>query len=308
MNNITYASIADLRVSQILSADFLQMVADRNALPNHPALHYAGDLFGRGTDTIKIPHNSLPGYDALIQTADGSAVGNTAFVDGSTTISVARYSKSYAPTDLAKFSSPSGEFAPGRFAEDAILSGALNLTDLIANLVDGFSNTVGATGVDLSLANWLAGLGLLEVTCQGAIGEGAVMAVLHTQQVSDLRTAIGTNAAGALQWYPPSMDQLVIRGNGYRGRYMGVDIFASSRVPTANAGADRAGGLFVKGAICWADMGVQAEGPMQLAIGGKVLFEVDRDAPAGITKYVSHAYQGASEGIDAYGVSVITDA
>lgn len=308
MNTITYATLADLRISQILSADFLQLIADRNALPNHPALHYAGDLFGRGTDTIKIPHNSLPGYDALVQTADGSAVGNTAFTDGSTTISIARYSKAYAPTDLAKFSSPSGEFAPSRFAEDAILSGALNLTDLIANLVDGFSNTVGATGVDLSLANWLAGLGLLEVSCQGSIGEGSVMAVLHTQQVSDLRTAIGTNAAGALQWYPPSGEQLAIRGNGYRGRYMGVDIFASSRVPTANAGADRAGGLFVKGAICWADSSVQAEGPMQLAIGGKVLFEVDRDAPAGITKYVSHAYQGASEGIDAYGVSVITDA
>lgn len=307
-NEISYALISDLRVAQVLSGDYLQLIADRQALPNHPALHYWGDFFGRGSNQAKIPHDSLPGYDSLVLTADGAAVANSAFVDGSTTLSVARYSKAYAPTDLAQFTSPSGEFTPARFAEDSVLSSALNLTDLIANLVGGFSNTVGTSGADFSLANWLAALSALEISCQGAIMPGSVMAVLHSVQVGDLRTAIGTTSGGAIQWMQPSQDQMIIRGNGYRGQYMGVDIFSSSRVPTANAGADRGGGMFVNGAIVWGDMSVQADGADQLVIGNKVLFERDRTAAAGVTQYVTHAYQGASEGIDGYGVSIITDA
>jgi len=39
-----------------------------------------------------------------------------------------------------------------------------------------------------------------------------------------------------------------------------------------------------------------------------VLFEQDRTAKSGLTAYVSSAFLGASEGIDACGVSIITDA
>jgi hypothetical protein len=134
------------------------------------------------------------------------------------------------------------------------------------------------------------------------------MFVGHTQQLGDLRTAMST-VGGAIQWYLPSQQLLPIRGGGYRGRYMGVDLFASPQVPTANAGADRAGGMFVRGAVLWADMSVEMDSDLnQIVIGNKVLFERARTAKSRLTDFVSSVYFGVSKGIDLLGVSVITDA
>jgi len=308
-NEILYAGVADQRTAEILSGDYLMLIAARDALPQHPALAYLGDLKGRGSNVIKIPHLGLMGYDLPSQTADGAAVANTALSDGSTTVTVARYSKAYEQSDLAKFSDGLGVLDGSVWAADAAASHSLALTNAIANLVDGFATTETETGVDFNLTKWLSAIGKLEVNVQSAIAEGQAMVVFHTQQVADLRTAIATLAGGALQWYPPSQPQLTVAGAGYRGRFMGMDIFASGYVPTANAGADRAGGMFVRGAICWADMGVAGESNAdQLVIGGKVLFERDRTAKAAATAYVSHSYFGVSEGIDLLGVTVVSDA
>ena len=83
----------------------------------------------------------------------------------------------------------------------------------------------------------------------------------------------------------------------------------TTRVPTANAGADRAGGMFGGGAIIWADGTIPGEAdPNQLMIGDKILFERVREGRAGLTAYVTRKFLGFSEGIDAAGASLITDA
>lgn len=308
-NEILYAGLADQRLAEILSVNYIQMIADRNALPQHQALHYVGDLAGKGSTSIKVPHIGLWGYDLPSAVGEGSAVVNTALSDSSTVVSVAKYSKAYEQGDIAKFTDSLGILNAQTFAADAMASSQLKLTSLIAALMGGFSQVAGATGVDFSLANWLAALALLEVGTQGSFAPGMAMAVLHPQQLGDLRTAIGTASGGAIQWLPASQDQLVLRGNGYRGQYMGVDLFSSSYVPTANSGADRAGGVFVKGAVLWGDMSISADNdPNQLNIGGKVLFERDRNALSALTAYVSHSYMGVAEGLDLNGVSIITDA
>lgn len=309
MDPILYAGLADARTAEVLSTNFLLLAADRNALPQHPALAYDGDYARLGTRTRKVPHFGWGGYSRPQVVADGAAVPRSTLTTGSTTVTVARRSQAWAPSDLAKLTDPNGGIMnPAAFAAEASAAHMLALTDLIAGLVGGFSNPVGTSGADLTIANFLAALTLLEAGYQSAIGEGAAMGVLHTQQLADLRTAIGTSASGAMQYSPAAQDQLALRGSGYRGRYFGVDLFASGYVRTANSGADRAGGIFVRGAIVWADASQVAEGPDQLVIGDKVLFERQRDARAGLTDYVSHSYFGASEGIDAFGVSVITDA
>lgn len=307
-NEILYAGLADQRLAEVLSVNYIQMIADRNALPNHPALHYAGDLAAKGSTSIKVPHIGLWGYDLPSQVAEGMAAANTALSDNSTVVSVAKYSKSYEQGDIAKFTDSLNVLNAQTFAADAMASSQLKLTQLIGSLMGGFSSTVGASGVDLSLANWLAALALLEVGSQGSFGPGMAMAVLHPQQLGDLRTAIGSASGGAIQWMQASQEQMVLRGNGYRGQYMGVDLFSSSYIPSANAGADRAGGVFVKGAVIWADMSIQADNdPNQLNIGGKVLFERDRSASSALTQYVSHSYKGVAEGLDSNGVAIITD-
>ena len=305
-DEIIYSGIADLRTAQALSAEILLLLADRNALPNHPALLYAGDAIGRGSSVLKVPGVGLGGYDLLTAPGDGSAVANTALTDAAYTVTVARYSKSYEASDLARLTDPAnGKIKISEFAMDAVQSANNTLVSLVANVTDGFAATVGATGVDLSVANFLAAIQTLEV----AKNVGPYMAILHPQQMGDLRNAIAAVTGGAVQWLPASQEQIQILGNGYRGQWMGVDIFSSSYVPTANAGADRAGGMFARGAVIWADSSVPDEGdPNQLVLANKILFERERTAKSGLTAYVTHYYCGVSMGIDAAGVSIITDA
>lgn len=303
-NEILYAGVADLRTAEALSGEFLYLLAARESLPAHPALMYAGDAQGRGSVAVKVPHVGLNGYDLLSSIADGSAVTNTALSDGSTVITIGRYSKAYEASDLVRLSDQ-GLLSAQAFAQDSVASVAHTLVSLVANITDGFSTTVGTSGSNLTVANFLAAIQGLEV----ANVPGPYMAILHPQQMGDLRADLAATAGGAVQWMPASQAQINLLGNGYRGQWAGVDLFSSTSVPTANAGADRAGGIFGRGAVVWADSSIPSENDAsQLIIGGKVLFERDRTARNGLTAYITHAYLGVSEGIDAAGVSIITDA
>ncbi len=304
-NEIIFSGIGDLTVAESLSNAYILLAAERQALQNHPALMYVGDIgVGARSNTIKVPHLGLMGYDLLASTGDGSAVANTALTDGSSTVAVARYSKSYEASDLARMTA-GGLVNVDMMAMDAVLSGALTLTSLVANLVDNFSTTAGTSGVDATTANFLDAITANEI----AHTEGPLMALLHPVQWGDIRKDLGINSGGALQFAPATAELIAFRGTGFQGSLAGVDVFTSTFVPTANAGADRAGGMFGKGAILWGDGTIPSEAdPNQIVIAGKVLFERVRTGKSGLTAYVSHRYLGAVEGIDGFGVSIITDA
>jgi hypothetical protein len=102
-DEIIYSGIGDLSLAAALSAEYILLAADRNALPNHPALQYVGDIsVGAHSAVIKVPHIGLMGYNLLASTGDGTSVANTALTDGSTSVTVGRYSKAYEASDLAK--------------------------------------------------------------------------------------------------------------------------------------------------------------------------------------------------------------
>lgn len=305
-DEIVFSGIGDLTVVESLTNEYILLAADRNALPNHPALMYVGDIgAGARSNTLKVPHIGLMGYNLLASTGDGSAVANTALTDGSSTVAVGRYSKSYEASDLAKITA-GGFLNASTFAMDAMASGALTLTSLIANLVDNFATVVGTTTVAATIANFLDAIAALEI----AKAVGPYIAVLHPVQWGHIRKDITLNSGGAIVFNPASAELMITRGIGYQGNLAGVDIFTSTYVPTANAGADRAGGMFGKGAILWADGSMVNDDPsgQSVVVAGKVLFERDRTAKYGLTAWVSHRYLGVSEGIDGFGVSIITKA
>jgi hypothetical protein len=306
-DEITFSSLlANQAESEILSGLYLMALADRNALPAHPALFRVPGVAGRGSITQKIPQIGLMGYDLLASTGDGSAVANTALTDYSNTLAVARYSKSYESTDLARLVDAYGVLRPEVMAMDAVVSVASTLLSLHANLVDNFATTVGASGVDATLENVLDAITSLEINKV----KGPFLGILHPVQWGDVRKDAALNAGGAIQWNAGSQQMLdAMKGLGYQGNFLGVDFFTSTHVPTANAGADRAGGIFGHGAIAYVLDSIEADPDLpQVSIGGEVLFEKSRTAKSGLTAYVSHAYMGASEQIDLCGVSVITDA
>jgi len=94
------------------------------------------------------------------------------------------------------------------------------------------------------------------------------------------------------------------KGQGYAGSFLGVDIFKSSKVPTANGGADRAGAMMGYGAVGMAEGAVR---PIAAA-GTVIAVEYERDSAKGLTAITGNAYFGVSLLQDSMGVSIITDA
>lgn len=304
-DEIVFTGIGDLTTAEALTNAYILLAAERNALQNHPALMYVGDIgVGARSNTLKIPHVGLMGYNLLSSTGDGAAVANTALTDGSSTVAVARYSKAYEASDLARMTA-GGLVNIDMMAMDAVLSGALTLSSLVANLVDNFSTVVGTTTVDATAANFLDAITANEI----AHTPGPLLAVLHPVQWGDIRKDLALSTGGAIQFMAATQELVAYRGTGFVGSLAGVDVITSTFVPTANAGADRAGGMFGRGALLWADGTIPTEGdPNQVVIAGKVLFERVRAGKSGLTAYVSHRYLGVVEGIDGFGVSIITDA
>ncbi len=162
----------------------------------------------------------------------------------------------------------------------------------ICALLSGFSTSVGATTVDLSLANILDAIYNLEVN--DTAGLGSIVAVLHPRQTADIRTEL--EADQAVIYSGKSDSNLTKAQAGWFGNWFGIDFYQSTNVATANAGADRAGGIFIRD---------YALGMVQKWTA-KV--EVMRWAPIRGFVLVAHAMYGVGEVEDLAGVAVVTDA
>jgi len=303
-NEVKYSGLADQRLSETLNQEVLLALADRNALQQHPALVYAGDCGQSGSTVIKTSQIGWMGYDQLASVAESAAPGNSALVDASSTITVARYAKEYQVTDLASITDSSLFQNPGFWAQDAVASSAMTLTNLIAALAGGFSTVKGSTTVNMTLANWFDALSALEI----ANVSGPYMAVLHPQQYHDLQAALRAESSSAIAFSPATVEQIAVRGPGFKGSFFGADIFTSAQCGTANSGADRSGGVWGRGAIGWADATPVVDVSANAIVAGKILIAMDYDPSTAQKKVVTNSYLGAAEMIDLCGVSIITDA
>lgn len=302
-NDILYSGLTDQRLTEELAQEIMLARAERGMLINHPALMYLGDLMGSKSTTVKASEIGLDGYDGLAAVAEGAAVGTTALYDASYTVTVARQAKKYTKSTLAKITDHAGQLDPARFAQDATISAGVRLVELVAALVGGGSNEFGSSGVNLTIQQFFDAGTYLEINNV----QGPFLCVLHARQWGDLRDAIRT-ATGLVEWQPASAAAQEIMGTGYKGRLWGVDVFVNNQVPTANSGADRAGGMFGRGGILWADASIPRD-PAAIEINaGKATLELSRDADAALTSCITNFYCGAAEGEDARIASLTTDA
>lgn len=306
-NEIRYGGLGDLRLTEELAAEVQLLLADRNALGMHPALMYLGDCGGAPSLTKKLSQVGWNGYDAMSDVAEGASVTNTALTDSSVTVTVSRRAKSYIHSDHALFTDIQGLLSRPSFARDAAISAQMKLTNLIALLVDDFSTTAGpGTGVNADVETLIEAGILLNIA--NAPVEQGILAMLHTRQWGDVQLDIATAVAGAIQWMEATQEQIAIRGNGFKGTLFGMDIFTSNQVQTANAGADRAGGVFTRGAVAWADATPQPDGNPKKTIIDKILLAEDYEVGSGETTTVQNYYCGVTEAIDECGVTYISDA
>jgi hypothetical protein len=307
-NEVTNAGlIPDLRLARILNNEIQLLLADRFSLRTHPAIFNAGNIAGRGSSVISIPQAGLEGYDLM--TAVGSettAASNVALTDASADITIARYALRREISDLANMTDSVGLTAE-RLAADMVGGYEMAVTNAICDTIDGFTATAGTTGVDLSVDDFFSALFTLE---QASVRTPYV-SVLHPVQVTDLQNSIRAEG-GALQYIAATQEMLAAKGQGFAGSFLGVDIFKSSKVPTANAGADRAGAMMGYGAVGMAEGSVRPisalSGALQFPAGTVIAVEYERSSATALTAITGNAYFGVALLQDAMGVSIVSDA
>lgn len=306
-NEVVYSGLGDLRLAKILNNEIQLLLADRFSLRTHPAIYNAGNIAGRGSSVISIPQAGLEGYDLM--TAVGSettAAANVALTDASADITIARYALRREISDLANMTDSVGLTAE-RLAADMVGGYEMAVTNAICDTIDGFTSTAGTTGVDLSVDDFFSALFTLE---QASVRTPYV-SVLHPVQVTDLQNSIRAEG-GALQYIAATQEMLVAKGQGFAGSFLGVDIFKSSKVPTANAGADRAGAMMGYGAVGMAEGSVRPisalSGALQFPAGTVIAVEYERNSSTALTAITGNAYFGVALLQDAMGVSIVSDA
>lgn len=310
-NEITFANLSgDLRLAKILNNEIQLLLADRFSLRNHPSIANFGNISGRGSSVLSVPLAGLDGYDAMTAPTGGSgelnAAANVALTDDSADITIARYALRREISDLANMTDSVG-LTVERLAADMVGGYEMAVTTAICDVIDGFTTTAGTSGVDLSVDDFFSALFSLE---QANVPTPYV-AVLHPVQVTDLQSSI-RGEGGALQYIAATQDMLAAKGQGFAGSFLGVDIFKSSKVPTANAGADRAGAMMGYGAVGMAEGSVRPiaalGGALQFPAGTVIAVEYERTSATALTSITGNAYFGCAKLQDSMGVSLISDA
>lgn len=305
----TFAALSDVTVSAALHAELALKLADRADLMGHPALSYIGSITGTGSNVRKGPIWG-GSADQMAAVADGSSPANTSLSNASVSVTVARQALQRSATDLAAmtwaFANPATLVQ--QLAKDMVTSARMRFTTMLTDITDGFTSTVGTSGSDFSVTNLFSAIGILQL----ASAPGPFVMLLHPQQLVDLQNSLRAET-GALQFVPATPELMAIKGQGYAGRFLNIDIYVSSTVPTANAGADRAGALMSYGAVAWADGVpgiVTGAGGLVIPVdqGAKIYVELQRDASGALTKVVGNHFVGLAKAQDGLGVSIITDA
>lgn len=228
----TYSSMSDLRTQEELAGFLGMLLADRNALPNHPAIMNAGSINGRSSNVIKVPFVGLNGKNRFAAVSQLNPIGNTQIADASVTLTPGRYGLAHAFEDLAKITDAQGIINPQRMAESMMADWMMTQTDAIAGLADNFTSQVGSVSVDMDIETLLTGKGTLE----DQYASGDFLAILKPAAWNKLEIELSTVAGGSLKYDPATPDLIKVLGNGYKGRLNGMAIFSSPAIPASSTG------------------------------------------------------------------------
>ena len=294
-----------LRLAAMIEAEVRALLADNASIRQSGALLFAGDVANIGSDSITLRFAGLDGYDAMSSASDGADVTASQLEMDTATITVARQALRYDMTDLANLSGLGSDISPFRLAESMVGAFEARFMEIVAATFGSFGTSVGTSGVDMSIDDFLDGVFALEL----ANNPSQIFAVLHPRQIADLQASIRNEAANAIAFNSASHDMLKMMGQGYVGDFLGVQIHKSSYV-NESAG-NKQGAMFSAGAIAYA---IGTPAPM-VGAGGEVrpagtpiVVEYQRDASKGLTEIIGTAYCGAGIVEDARGVLVSTDA
>jgi len=273
-NDVQYTAIITDEVKDALMATVVT-----------PALLDFYNLAGEASTGVKIPKADKFTAAAV---AEGTELINTALTSASVTITSSEIGIQATITDVLELSDIPAAHAARLKQLGRAIGDKLDVD--ICALFSGFSTSVGSTTVNIALSDLLDAIYNLEVN--DAAGLGALVGVLHPRQTADLRTELEADAASIYVGTAKPGKAMA----GYFGNWFDIDIFQSTNVPTANAAADRAGGVFVR------------DYALGMAQKWAAKVETMRWAPIRGWVLVATAMYGVGEVEDSAGVGVVTDA
>ncbi|MFQ5737118.1 MAG: hypothetical protein ACE5GY_09720 [Thermodesulfobacteriota bacterium] len=282
-NEVTTAagSAGELVAAEIVSRLIIDAAYAEAAMP--PLVRVA-DISSDSTLSVEFPKWPLLTASDLTEATD---MGNTAINTTSTLVTADEAGIMITVTDMLLNGAGLGGLEPFATELGKALANKID-TDLLAS-ASSFTSSVGATGVDMTEADFLSAIYTLEL----GNAKGPFVAVLHPYQVSNLRAAIAVST-GAV-WGGASAPAAEV---GSLGTLYGVDIVQSTNCASVNIGADRQGVMM--------PLGNQSGLAYVLKTGARTEFQ--RDASLRATEIVVTAIYGqgcvntASNG----GVKIVT--
>lgn len=304
-NETTYAAILSSggRVAKVLSAMLHTNLYDPTGLRSLMDFVPWAPL---GSDTTNVTKLTRGSAMAAASSETSGGFSNTVLSTGNFDLVVARYGLVMKPSDL--FRVTGGAVDLNTVISVLTESLDLTLTDLVTAAFANLAGNVGTSGADMTVDDFYDAMYYLNLKNN----PGQLSAVLHNQQVNDLRESI-RGEGGAVQFRTDTQGMLAANGPGFVGQFANVAIYQSDSVATANAGADRCGAMFSRGAYAYTLANVASMDPMvnpaDIIVATPEMFvERVRDGANGLTSFIANAYPAVAEAEDLRGVRITTDA
>lgn len=285
----------NLRMAHIISQEVRMLINDTSNLRNSPYMDYVGSINGLGSDTIRVRQ---AGYGRnLFSQFDGAteadAVSSATLADAIADVAVKRLALNYTISDMAAMTGLPGanEVDPFRLAQAMAASYEATYADMTAATLSSFSNAI-AGGTTLAVDDFMNAYQSLQTASSNRGVDGPFVALLHPKQFNELQDSINSLTGGALVFQPAlGADVMGAKGKGYKGQFLGVDIYTSSFITDDSTNFKAA--MWGPGALGYAD-GAPAISGNQTISAGAVTVEMERDATKAVTQVIGHAYLGIS--------------
>lgn len=315
-NEITTTAANDIVPTEATTQAFLDYAHDVAVAT--PLFRYWPDLLGPGQgNTLRVPNLSgtVPTADdngawgdTEFDATEGTALANSALSTGSVTVTVGEYGLMHTVTDnIGEDSAIAGQFMAQMVMNAArVIQGAIEV-DACA-LFAGLSNSVGSTGVNITIAQAVSMLD--GIRNRGFHPMDGIAFVWDNQTWGDLRDlliatgssmAVYAAAADRFLGAAPAGDQGL--SVGLVGSFLGMNCWVTGQTPTANAAADVVSAAFVPsspGNDAVATFGFADKRPLRL--------ETQRHPEGRGEKFVFSRRCGVFESLDGSGTKAVTDA
>lgn len=285
-------------------------VATAFVYEKRPANNSKTVSFPRQISDVGTPDDGGAGVDTEYDYTEGTGLSNTEFETEEASVSATELGVMRTLTDEALEDSADGiDLVNAIVRDEAHILSLVKDDDLLA-LMNSFTDTVGQTGVDLTISQ--LSMAFTELRRNGVHPQaGGLAVILDQQQGEDIESAvIATGTAMAV--YEGAADRFLgIMPDAGLGMtagllmmFRGAPVFVSGLTDSVNAGADVAGGLIVRGDIPvnepWASIGACRKRDFRL--------EDERDASLPGTELVGTERWGVGIINPAFGVNIVSDA